>query len=121
MYIYVPVGHFPSYRKLKSGPWLFYQVFIGQTSDFLRLECNSANLCMCVCVRSWDLLHGARIQGLHPRMVQIHTLCITTYTGFEIVLVTFSSHLFALALMSAAPPEMTPLFWNRVPSRATAC
>ena len=33
---------------------------------------------------------------------------------------TFSSHRLALALISAAPPEMTPLFWNRVPSRDTA-
>ena len=33
---------------------------------------------------------------------------------------TFSSHRLALALMSAAPPEMTPLFWNRVPSKDTA-
>ena len=34
---------------------------------------------------------------------------------------TFSSQRFALALMSVVPPEITPDFWNRVPSRATAC
>lgn len=33
----------------------------------------------------------------------------------------FSSQRRALAFRSLAPPEITPDFWNRVPSRATVC
>jgi len=34
---------------------------------------------------------------------------------------TFSSHRWAFFFRSVAPPDITPDFWNKVPSRATAC
>lgn len=102
------------YLSLIWRPWAWDWTWRNSASFLLAFICSYK-----ADGQQKNVLVGSRFQAAWFKQ------CITlsssvSFSFFSFSLSTaFSSQRLALAFKSLAPPEMTPDFWNRVPSRAT--